>query len=271
MPNDYEELVRAYSRPRDYWLVTLEFPTPARTWQDGGPEHERYLELGGEPADWLAFRLDLAANDEAYARIKEIADRERAELTAAGPREETYSVPVCDSAAHRAAVAEWFFLGRHLERQACSRSVGNGRPLFSPWPSFDQRLRGEFRHLSVDGQRFARGDFDGKYGRFCCHWTEDTGCRWYPYPRCSLKTRQVVQPFCRHWRTDADGVARVHGQDWDLEAVRRVFEWSADEQAVCLDPEGFLRPGRECATCPDRLDRLLYDDEPDPTLLEEVS
>ena len=237
---------------RDLLAVLTEFPGPATGWLSSGPEHARCRELGGPEAEWLAFRADTVRDGEAHARVREQAAAEAA-CPARDGEGPTHSVPVFDGAAHRMAVAEWFHLGRHLERQRCSQHVGNPRP-FSPWPSFDARLRGDYRYVA--GERFVRGDLDGKWGRHCCSWTEEAGCRWYNRPtRCSLATRQVVRPWC-------------HGLDFDEAGLRWAFDQAADRQVTCTDPEGFVRYGLDCPGCPhDRLFAL----EPDPSCLEEVS
>jgi hypothetical protein len=132
---------------------------------------------------------------------------------------------------------------------------------FSPWPSLAQRLRGDFLPYAQDARQVERLGVAGKYGVGCCSWTEVEGCRWYPdNPRCSLRTREVVRPPCFGYFA------------WHEDDLRRVEVQLADTGGHCLDPEGFLRTGRDCATCPDRQDRLFRDWEadPDPSTLEAV-
>ena len=228
-------------RDKDYWLVCGETPCWARCWEDAGPEHGRYLELGGKSEDWAGFRADVAEQERLHQRVAVLARHEGCE---APVRREAVPEPF-DGEAYRSSVEEWFAGAGAFLSGSCVRlgeSTAFSRP--ASWPSC----------CSFAEWREWLGC--GKYGRGCCSWNEERGCWWYPFPRCSLRTREVVLPHC-------------HGWDWDEEAVRRQWEQLTDRSVTCLDPEGFLRCGPGCVTCTWTQGRLSV--EPDLATLGEVA
>jgi hypothetical protein len=215
-----------------------EYPDPS-SWTEG-PMACAFLRRGGNPDEWEGFRSLLLA--EYGCRRSWHGESEHSAVA----RTSAALVPF-DSAAYARSLQEWFAArGEWSYAGGCTGTVRRLNP--SPhcsWPTFDERL--------------ARGDYlSSRWGQSCCSWDELEGCRWYPRPRCSLRTREVERPAC-------------FGLDWDEQELRRVFAQSEDPGAWCLDREGFLRTGRlDCQGCPDR-DCLFDLDGIDPSRLEGVA
>lgn len=239
----------------------------AAAWTGDGPQHSRLLQLKGTEDQWLLVRAEIASMrwrpPEEWRRDRE----DFGETAAPGPAREPEPF---DPEAYAEAVARWLFDDQSVG--SCVRRELNPHPP-SPWPSFDERLaRGDFsRRWAVDADDPEEGHLAGKWGTSCCSWDEAEGCPWYPRPRCSLATHEVVQPPCRWGTLAADGTVRFRGPDWDEAEVRRVFEASCESRAYCLDREGFLWPGRSCEGCAS-LEEPLFSvmEELDPASLEEV-